>query len=231
MNTPTRIRMQHPLLLAAAVSATLCAALPAHAQSKGEWLFRAGLTKVMPQVKSGELTAPTPPDTRIDVTESTVVGGGITYMLTDNWSVDLPLAMPLQSKIKGDGAIKGSGEIGHAKAAPATLFGQYRFGESNDKWRPYVGAGPTFASFFEETGNGTLTALTNPGGPPTNLRIKDKLGFSLQAGLTMALSPKYFAEVTLIKTFLKTTSTLSTGQTIDVKLDPVAVGFYVGYRY
>ncbi|MEY2839730.1 MAG: hypothetical protein RJB60_2029, partial [Pseudomonadota bacterium] len=26
-------------------------------------------------------------------------------------------------------------------------------------------------------------------------------------------------------------STLSTGQTIDVKLDPVTIGLYVGYKY
>jgi outer membrane protein len=227
MNT----RIQHTALTALALGAALCASLPAHAQSKGDWLIRAGLTSVNPQVKSGDLSAPTVPGTKIDVTPSTVVGGGISYMLTDNWSVDLPLAVFLEHKIKGDGAIKGSGQIGSTKAIPATLFGQYRFGEANATWRPYVGAGPTYAKFTETTGNGTLTALTNPGGPGTSLKIKDKLGYSIEAGITYAFSPKCFADLTVIKTKLKTTSTLSTGQTIDVTLDPVTVGFYVGFKY
>jgi outer membrane protein len=224
-------RTQHTALTALALGAALCASLPAHAQSKGDWLIRAGLTSVNPQVKSGDLSAPTVPGTKIDVTASTVVGGGISYMLTDNWSVDLPLAVFLENKIKGDGAIKGSGQIGSTKSIPATLFGQYRFGEANATWRPYVGAGPTYAKFTETTGNGTLTALTNPGGPGTSLKIKDKLGYSIEAGITYAFSPKCFADLTVIKTKLKTTSTLSTGQTIDVTLDPVTVGFYVGFKY
>jgi outer membrane protein len=33
------------------------------------------------------------------------------------------------------------------------------------------------------------------------------------------------------KTKLKTTSTLSTGQSIDVTLDPVTYGLYVGHRF
>jgi len=226
MNTRTQTAFT-----ALALGAALCAALPAHAQSKGDWLIRAGLTSVMPQVKSGDLSAPAPPNTKIDVTPSTVVGGGITYMVTDNWSVDLPLAVFLEHKIKGDGAIKGSGQIGSTKAIPATLFAQYRFGETNATWRPYVSAGPTYAKFTETTGNGTLTGLTNPGSTGTTLKIKDKLGYTVGAGLTYAFSPKCFADLMVAKTKLKTTSTLSTGQTIDVKLDPVTVGFYVGFKY
>jgi len=224
-------RTQHTAITALALGAALCASLPAHAQSKGDWLIRAGLTSVNPQVKSGDLSAPTVPGTKIDVTPSTVVGGGITYMVTDNFSVDLPLAVFLEHKIKGDGAIKASGQIGSTKAIPATLLAQYRFGETSATWRPYVGAGPTYAKFSETTGNGTLTGLTNPGGEGTTLKIKDKLGFSVQAGVSYAFAPKWFADLMVIKTKLKTTSTLSTGQTIDVTLDPVTVGFYVGFKY
>lgn len=227
MNT----RIQPTAFTALALGVALCAGLPAHAQSKGDVLIRAGLTSVNPQVKSGDLSAPTVPNTKIDVTPSTVVGGGITYMVSDHFSVDLPLAVFLTHKIKGDGAIKGSGQIGSTKAIPATLLAQYRFGEANATWRPYLGAGPTYAKFTETTGNGTLTGLTNPGGEGTSLKIKDKLGLSVQAGVTYAFAPNWFADLMVIKTKLKTTSTLSTGQTIDVTLDPVTVGFYVGVKY
>ncbi len=217
--------------LTLAIGAALCSALPAQAQSQGQWLFRGGFTSVKPQVKSGELSAPTVPDTRIDVTPDTVIGGGVSYMLTDNFSVDLPLAMPVHSRIMGDGAIKSSGEIGHTKALPATAFAQYRFGSPSSSIRPYLGAGPTFAYFFGTTGNGALTGLTNTGSASTTLKIKNKLGLTAQVGATAALSDRWFVDAVAYKTWLKTTSTLSTGQTIDVKLDPVTVGLYVGYRY
>jgi outer membrane protein len=224
-------QLQKQLVLALSAAAALCAALPAQAQSQGDILVRIGITDVTPKVKSGALSAPTLPNTRIDVTGDTVMGGGVTYMLTDNWSVDLPLALPLHNRIKGADAIGGSGQIGSTKALPATLFGQYRFLDSGAKWRPYVGLGLTYASFFEETGNNTLTGLTNPGGAPTGLRIKDKFALTEQVGLTYAFSPKCFAEFMAAKTQLKTRSTLTTGQTIDTTLDPVTMGLYVGFKY
>jgi outer membrane protein len=224
-------QLKSSLVLALSAVAALCVAMPAQAQSQGDILVRIGITDVTPKVKSGALSAPTLPNTRIDVSGDTVMGGGVTYMLTDNWSVDLPLALPLHNRIKGADAIGSSGQIGTTSTLPATLFGQYRFLEAGAKWRPYVGLGLTYASFYEETGNNTLTGLTNPGGAPTGLRIKDKFALTEQAGLTWAYSPKFFAEFMVAKTQLKTRSTLSTGQTIDTTLDPVSMGLYVGFKY
>lgn len=224
-------QLKSSLVLTVSAAAALCVALPAQAQSQGDILVRIGVTDVTPKVKSGALTAPTVPNTRIDVTGDTVMGGGVTYMLTDNWSLDLPLALPLRNRIKGADAIGASGDIGYTSTLPATLFGQYRFLEASSKWRPYVGLGLTYASFYGETGNNTLTGLTNPGGAPTGLRIKDKFALTEQVGLTYAFSPKCFAEFMVAKTQLKTRSTLSTGQTIDVTLDPVTMGLYVGFKY
>jgi outer membrane protein len=218
-------------LTALSLMASLLWATAAQAQSAGTWLGRIGATSVMPQVKSDELSAPSVPNTRIDVSNATSLGGGISYMLTDNWSVDLPLALPFKSKIKGAGAIEGSGEIGSAEVVPVTVFAQYRFREARATWRPYVGMGLTYANFINEKGNGTLTGLTNPGGPGTNLKIKDKFALTPQIGATVFVTPKVFIEGLVAKSFLKTRSTLSTGQTIDVRLDPLTVGLYVGYRY
>lgn len=203
----------------------------AHAQQAGTWLVRAGATSINPQVDSGQLSAPSLPDVRIAVDSNTTLGGGVSYMLTDNWSVDLPLALPFKHHISGDGAIAGSGEIATTKAMPATLFLQYRMREANASWRPYVGAGVTYAHFMKETGNGTLTAITNPGGPGTTLKIKDQWALSVQTGLTVALTPSVFLEGTLGYTWLKAHTTLSTGQTIDAKISPIMAGLYVGYRY
>lgn len=217
--------------LALALTATLAVPLAAQAQQAGTWLLRAGAMSIIPDVSSGELSAPSIPDVRIDVDAASSLAGGVSYMLTDHWSVDVPLALPFKHRIKGDGAIAGSGRIGSTKVLPATVFMQYRFREAQSTWRPYLGAGATYAHFFDETGNGTLTAITNPGGPGTRLDIDDKLALTLQAGLTYSLTPKVFLEGMVAKTFLKVRSKLSTGQTIDARLDPVTVGLYIGYRY
>jgi len=223
--------MKYSLTAPLALAAALCAAMPAHAQQAGQWLFRGGVMSIIPDVTSSDLSAPTVPGAKIDVESATTVAGGITYMLTDNWSVDLPLAWPLKHHIKGAGSIAGSGEIGTTKVAPATLFAQYRFLEAKSPLRPYVGLGLTYAIFFDETANGTLTGLTNPGAVGTTMKIKDRFGLTPQVGVTYAIDDKWFVEGMLAKSLLKTTTTLSTGQSIETKLDPWTVGLYVGWKY
>jgi outer membrane protein len=228
--------MNKNIALRSGLSAVLClaacaAASVAQAQSAGTILGRIGVTSIMPQVQSGDLTKPSPPGTRIDVSNATGVGGGVTYIVNDHWSIDLPLGLPYESKIKGDGAIAGSGEIGKAKVLPVTVFGQYRFMEASARVRPYVGLGLTYANFMREQGNGTLTGLLNPGGTPVTLKIDDKWALTPQVGVTAFVTPTIFVEAMVAKNWLKTRSTLSTGQTIDVKLDPVTIGLYVGYKY
>ena len=223
--------MKPQIIAVAAAALSLAACLPAHAQSKGDWMVRGGLISVHPQVKSGDLSAPSQPGTKVDVSADTVIGGGITYMLTDNVSVDLPLAVFLENRITGDGAIKGAGVIGTTKTIPATLFAQYRFGTSASYCRPYLGAGPTYAKFIETTGTGTLTGLTNPGGSPTGMSIDAALGYTVQAGVSVALDKHWFYDMMVMKTKLKTTAHLTTGQDIKVTLDPTSVGLYIGYKF
>jgi len=222
-------KFSRTLLSAVALTAAACGT--AHAQQAGQWLFRGGVMSIIPDVDSGDLSAPTVPGAKIDVEAATTLAGGISYMVTDNWSVDLPLAVPLKHKIKGDGTIAGSGEIGTTKVAPVTIFGQYRFFEANAAFRPYVGLGLTYALFYDETANGTLTGLTNPGSSGTTMKIKDRFGLTPQVGATYAFDEKWFVEGMLAKSILKTTTTLSTGQTIDTKLNPWTVGLYVGWKY
>ena len=203
----------------------------AHAQSAGSWLGRIGATRIAPDVTSGDLSAPSLPGTQSDVDAATQLSGGITYMYTDHFAVDLPLALPFRHDLVGAGAIAGVGKIGDVKALPITLMAQYRFLEAQAPVRPYVAAGLTYARFSGERGSGALTALTNPGGTPTQLSIESRWGTTFQAGVTARLNDTWFVEACLSKTFLKTRNTLSTGQTLDIQLDPVSVSLAVGMRF
>jgi outer membrane protein len=215
----------------AAITVVLGLAGVANAQSAGSWMARAGVTTIAPQVTSGDLSAPSFAGTKTDVGSATQLGGGISYMLTNNVSVDVPLALPFKHKLYGAGAIAGVGQIGEVQALPITVFLQYRFMEANSKFRPYVGLGATYAKFFNEQGSGTLTALTNPGGPPTKLKVDSKFTVTPQVGATVAFDEKWFFDIFYSKSKLTTKNTLSTGQTLDIALDPVSYGVAVGYKF
>lgn len=212
--------------------AFLLVAGTAQAQTAGTWMLRGGVMNITPKVDSGNLTASSLPGTQIDSDGDTRLAGGITYMLTNNWSLDVPLAMPFKHNLTGAGAIQGVGKIGEIKSLPMSLFGQYRFGEANAQFRPFVGGGLTYAKFYKERGTSTLTAITGgTSSNPTLLSLDSKLAMSILAGATVALNDRWFVEGTVVKTFLKTKGTLSTGQTIDVTLNPLTLALGVGYRF
>lgn len=204
----------------------------AQAQTAGTWMLRGGVMNITPKVDSGNLTASSLPGTQIDSDGDTRLAGGITYMLTNNWSLDVPLSMPFRHNLTGAGAIQGVGKIGETRSLPMSLFGQYRFGEANAQFRPFVGGGLTYAKFYKERSTSTLTAITGgTSSNPTLLSLDSKLAMSILAGATVALNDRWFVEGTVVKTFLKTKGTLSTGQTIDVTLNPLTLALGVGYRF
>ncbi len=212
--------------------ALLATALAAQAQTAGSLLVRAGATTITPNVSSGDLTPPSLAGTKSSVGSSTRLSGGITYMVDDNLAVDLPLAVPFQHDISGDGAIAGAGKIADVKALPATLMAQYRFMEANSSVRPYVGLGLTYAAFYGARATSTLTAIS--GGTPSNpttLTVDSKWAATAQLGVAFQMSGGWFIDASYTYTPLSTQTKLSTGQTLDIKLDPSSFSLAVGMRF
>lgn len=204
----------------------------AQAQSAGTYVLRAGATTIMPDVDSGNLTEPSLVGTKVDIKKASQLTGGITYMVTDNWAIDLPLGLPFKHDVVGDGAIANVGKLGTVKSLPMTLMGQYRFGTPTSTLRPFVGAGATYAKFFKPKATAALSGLT--GGTPANptlLTMKNKAGPTVQLGVAASLGGRWSAEAAVTKVFLKTTGRLSTGQTIETTLDPLAVSLAIAYAF
>ncbi|MGK5057619.1 OmpW/AlkL family protein [Janthinobacterium sp. LB2P49] len=214
-----------------AAAAAMAMATGASAQSAGTWTAKVGINKITPHVDSGDISAPALPGTKADVKSDTKPILTFAYMVTDNISAELDLGVPYKHELVGDGAIKGTGKLGTAEVLPPTAFIQYRFFQPNAMIRPYVGAGITYAYFQKETGSGQMTALLDPGGSPVTYRMKNKIAASLQIGSTLAFNERWFADVAVVKTFLKTKATFSTGQTQDIKLDPIALSVGIGYKF
>ena len=222
--------MKSHLKLLALAAASLFAH-SAMAQSAGSWLGKVGIATIAPKTVSQPLSAPSLPDSRTNVGDATSLAGGITYMVTDSISVEVPISVPFRHNLFGDGALKSLGKVGEVKALPATVFLQYRFGEANAMVRPYIGIGATYAYFFDAQGSAALTGITNPGGPATKISVESKSVITPQIGMTVAINKAWFLDAFYSKSALSTTTTLSTGQKGDVTLDPASYGFSVGFKF
>jgi outer membrane protein len=216
----------------AGAAALAAAALSAQAQSAGEWLFSGGVTRIAPNTSSGTLSPPATPGTTVDIGADTQPTLAVGRMLTDNWSVEVPIAFGFKHTINGDGGIAGVGQIGTVKALPISVFAQYRFLEPTARFRPYAMLGLTYAHFYGERGSATLNAL-NPINPPggTGLKVDSRFGITPGIGLTAMLTERWYLDLHYARSFLKTTTTLSSGQRIDTRLDPDVYRVSVGVRF
>ncbi len=216
---------------AAALLAT--GAAGAHAQSAGTWFGGIGVTHVAPNVSSGNLSPPSAPGTQIDVSSDTRPTLFVGRMITDNISIEVPIGLGFKQSIRGAGAIGGVGEIATVRTVPITVFAQYRFFEATRRLRPYVMLGLTYAYNHDERGTAALNGI-NPANPPggsTQLEVDNRFGLTPGLGVTWAFNDRWFVDAQYARSFLKTKATLSTGQTIDAKINPDVFRLAVGMRF
>ena len=79
---------KHSIASALVATAALCGAGAAQAQVAGEVLVKLGWNKIMPKVKSDDLTAPSLPGSKIDIKSASALFFTATYMITDDISVE-----------------------------------------------------------------------------------------------------------------------------------------------
>ena len=209
----------------------LCGAGAAQAQAAGDILLAAGWNKIMPKVKSDDLSAPSLPGSKIDIKSASALFVTATYMITNDISVEALGGLPYKHDIVGAGAVSGVGKIGSIHQISPTVLLQYRFLASDAPFRPYIGAGPTFAKFYGTKGSAALTAVTNPGGPPTTIGGDTEWGGTIQAGANYKIDKHWFVDAAILKTFISTKATLSTGQSTSARLNPIAINASVGYTF
>ena len=222
---------KHSIASALVATAALCGAGAAQAQVAGDVLVKLGWNKIMPKVKSDDLTAPSLPGSKIDIKSASALFFTVTYMITDDISVEALGGLPYKHDIVGAGAVAGVGKIGSVHQVSPTLLLQYRFMAADAPLRPYVGAGPTFAKFYGTKGSAALTAVTNPGGPPTTIGGDTEWGGTIEAGANYKIDKHWFIDAAILKTFISTKATLSTGQSTSAKLDPIAINASIGYTF
>ena len=213
---------------AAALTALALVGGQATAQTESVWSVKAGYNHLFPQVKSGDITGV--PGGKVDVGD----GGGpfvsAAYMFSDNVSAELGFGVPPKLDIKGRGTIEQAGKIADAKVLSPILMFQYRFGRPDAVFRPYVGLGSTYTMYNSVTTTPILSILTNPSGV-TTASIDNAWGAVAQIGATYKLNRHWFVDGSIVPSRVKTTAHLSTGQSVELKVDPLLVNLGVGYRF
>ncbi|AHE51292.1 outer membrane protein W [Aeromonas hydrophila 4AK4] len=198
-----------PLLIAAAFASPA-----AMAHQAGDILVRGGLAFVSPQTSSDDVLG----TGELDIDSNMQLGLTLSYMLTDNWGVELLAATPFSHSV----STPGLGEVAKVKHLPPTLMAQYYFGDANSKVRPYVGAGINYTTFFDEEGRGALAG--------TDVSVDSSWGLAGQVGLDMAINDRWFVNASAWLIDIDTDVHTAVG-TINTSIDPVAFMFGVGYRF
>ncbi len=217
-------------------SAGVCAALAlsalaASAQTRGNWIVQGGVGYIDARSSSGDLSPPAAPGVQFSLGRGVALMGAVTYAITNNWSVQLLVNSPISLDVDGAGTASGSGQLASVKAVVPALLLQYRFLRPRTDVRPYVGLGVAHANFSGAEGSGALTAITGVAGTPTQIAFGGGTGPIAQVGLTYNPYGHWHIDAGLTMSFVKSNVTLSTGQTLDLKLSPLTTMLTAGYRF
>ena len=198
-----------PLMIAAALASPV-----AMAHQAGDILVRGGLAFVSPQTSSDNVLGPG----ELEIDSNMQLGLTLSYLITDNWGVELLAATPFSHSV----STAGLGEVAKVKHLPPTLMAQYYFGDANSKVRPYIGAGINYTTFFDEQGRGALDG--------TDVSVDSSWGMAGQVGLDMAINDRWFVNASAWIMDIDTDVHTAVG-TINTSIDPMAFMFGVGYRF
>jgi outer membrane protein len=203
------------LIFALAAFASLGAYVPAYAEiSKGDILVRARVLGVMPD----ESATVKPLGGSVSIDNSYVPEIDGTYFLTDHIGVELIAAVTPHKVHHTPTGIN----LGKVWLLPPTLTAQYHFNPKG-KIKPYVGAGLNYTHFFNEDA---------PGGTITKIDYKDTWGWAAQAGVDFQVSERWYVNIDVKKIKIEPDVVINNGAiTAAAKINPVIVGFGVGYRY
>ncbi len=180
----------------------------AHAE-QNDWLLRVGAHTVNPKSNNHDI---------VSVDSATMLTFNGTYMIRDNWGVELLAALPFRHDID----LIGGGKVAETKHLPPTLSLQYHFAPGATI-QPYVGAGVNMTLFFDEQTQGVLDG--------TSLSLGTSVGFAAQAGVDIPLNDNWRLNFDARYLQIETKAKLDGASLGDVKINPWAFGASLGYRF
>lgn len=173
----------------------------------------------IPEISSG-IGLGTPPGIKAKVGEGSTVALSMGYWLTEDFSWMLEaflLAKPIEVKIYGAGTNQNGSPVGldgkhilSTKMLPPLAVLSRHFGSAQNRIRPYVGIGATYAVLYDAK---TTNVYDNYVGGKTSVSLKNAFGVGPFVGLTGRLDDKWSLNFQVGQINLKTEAKLTTRNT------------------
>lgn len=146
-----------------------CSALPAVAQSAGDWTIGVGLGYVMPDSGNGTVAG-----AQADIGDNAQPTITFEYFVRDNLGIEVLAATPFKHSILLNGT-----KVASTQHLPPTISLQYHF-ETGSKLTPFFGAGVNYTKFFNVDSTGPLAGA--------DLNLDDSYGLAVHAGIDYKIS-------------------------------------------
>lgn len=157
--------------------------------------------------------------------------------LTEDWDMELAAGLPPKTETEGKGpATLGSVQyngvvISTAKWFAPTLLFNYNILSEGHKFRPYIGAGVNYTTFYDRRSTPAGDAAS---GGPTKISLSRSIGPAATAGVSYRPNANWgiYASysVTRVNSHL-TTNTAGVIRTSNIKFGPQALVVSVGYAF
>ncbi|MEM9637061.1 MAG: OmpW family outer membrane protein [Pseudomonadota bacterium] len=189
-------------------SALALFAAPAVAQSQGDWTFGIGVGSVDPKSDNGTLAG-----AAADIGSDEALTLTFEYFIRDNIGIELLAATPFEHEIS-----LGGSPAATTKHLPPTLSVNYHFTNASP-WKPYVGLGINYTTFFEEeTGLGTL-------------ELDDSFGISAQVGVDYKISDNGWLRANIRWFDIDTDASLNGADIGTAEIDPFLFGVAYVHKF
>jgi outer membrane protein len=194
---------------------------PLVGKEAGTFMIRARAIGVIPENNSSSVSVI---GGRVSATAQAAPELDFSYFLTDNIALELIAATTRHEVTVKNSAVGSNLDVGSVWALPPTLTVQYHF-LPHSAFSPYVGAGVNVTFWYGES-------AANP--PVTHFNVGTGIGPALQAGVDYNVSGHWFLNFDVKQIFLNTNAhvdALKTTVKAHTALDPLVVGFGIGYRF
>jgi outer membrane protein len=201
--------MNRKIALCAAALLSATAVNTAVAFDQGDWLIRFGLSDIDPKSDNSPI---------VSVDSAWGATFNFTYMMTDNWAVELLAAWPYEHDI----SLVGGPEVASTEHLPPTVSLQYHF-MADSAFQPYVGLGVNYTMFFSEDTYGELEG--------TDLSLDDSWGLAYELGADFMLGETWFLNANFRYIDIETDASLDGAFVDTVEIDPWVYGAHLGFRF
>ncbi|MBP9714853.1 MAG: OmpW family protein [Sterolibacterium sp.] len=196
---------------------------PLAAAEGGSMMVRVRAVTLDMSNRSEAIPALAVPGDAIQVSNKLIPEVDFTYFFTRNLAAELILTYPQKHDVNVTGSAVGSFRAGSFKHLPPTLTLQYHF-LPEGQYRPYVGAGVNYTKI-------SAVSLAVPGVTPLQLE-NDSWGGALQAGIDVKLTDTMYLNFDIKKIYIRSDLMNGAGAKVShLKLDPLAIGIGLGWRF